>query len=335
MQRFIVDTDTAGDDVTSLLIGLRSPGVSIEAITVCAGNVELDMCVRNALYTTEVAERVDVPVFAGAEKPLDRDLVTAHYVHGQDGMGDSNFPAPTKQIESTPAPEAIVEIANRFSGELEIIAQAPLTNLALALRLDPALPSKVKRLWIMGGSNNYVGNITPAAEFNFYVDPLAAKQVLAAGFEVTLVPWDVCVHDGVLLEDELRPVVEMGTPLSEFYLAVNRAVRRFMLEEFGIDGISHPDAIMIAMALDRSVVAESEQMFVDVEAGSVLTRGYSLMDRMHVVRREVDKGVRVNELMEVPSGEPNAEVVIRADKQRFAEMLFGVLSGQIVPPAPS
>ena len=335
MQRFIVDTDTAGDDVTSLLIALRTPAVSMEAITVCAGNVELDMCVRNALYTTEVAERTDVPVFAGAAEPLDRELVTAHYVHGQDGMGDSNFPSPTRQVESTSAPEAIVEIAKQMEGELEIIAQAPLTNIALALRLDPDLPSKVKRLWIMGGSNNFVGNITPAAEFNFYVDPLAAKQVLAAGFETTIVPWDVCVHDGVLLEDELQPVVEMGTPLSKFYLDVNRAVRRFMLEEFGINGISHPDAIMIAMAIDRSVVAESERMFVDVEADSVLTRGYSLMDKMHVVGREVDRGVRVNELMDLPSGEANAEVVIRADKQRFTEMLFGVLSGQIVPPAPS
>lgn len=335
MQRFIVDTDTAGDDVTSLLIGLRTPAVAIEAVTVCAGNVELDMCVRNALYTTEIAERTDVPVFAGAAKPLDRDLVTAHYVHGKDGMGDSYFQAPAKQVEGTPAPEAIVAIADRLAGELEIIAQAPLTNIALALRLDPALPSKIKRLWIMGGANNFVGNITPAAEFNFYVDPLAAKEVLAAGFRTTLVPWDVCVHDGVIMEEELRPVVEMGTPLSEFYLAVNRAVRRFMLEEFGIDGISHPDAIMIAMAIDGAIVAESKPMFVDVEADSVLTRGYSLMDKMHVVRREVDHGVRVNELMDVPSGEPNAEVVIRADKQRFMEMLFGVLSGQIVPPAPS
>ena len=335
MQRFIVDTDTAGDDVTSLLIGLRWPGVSIEAITVCAGNVELEMCVRNALYTTETAERTDVPVYAGAAKPLDRELVTAHYVHGQDGMGDSNFPPPTRQAESVAAPDAIIEIARRYPGEVEIIAQAPLTNIALALDADPELPSLIKRLWIMGGSNNFVGNITPAAEFNFYVDPLAAKRVLAAGFEVTLVPWDVCVHDGVLLSDELRPVVQMGTPLSEFYLAVNRAVRGFMNEEFGIDGISHPDAIMMAMAIDRSVVAESDRCFVDVEAESVLTRGYSLIDKLHVVTREIDNRVRVSELMSVADGEPNAEVVIRADKDRFTEMLFGVLSGQIVPPAPS
>jgi purine nucleosidase len=333
--RFIVDTDTAGDDVTSLLIGLRWPDVSIEAITVCAGNVELDMCVRNALYTTEVAERPDVPVYAGAEEPLDRALVTAHYVHGGDGMGDSGFPPPTRVAEALPAPQAIAQLAGRYPGEIEIIAQAPLTNIALALREDPDLPSKVKKLWIMGGANNFVGNITPAAEFNFYVDPLAAKQVLGAGFDVVLVPWDVCVHDGVLLSDELRPVVEMKSKLGDFYLAVNTAVRRFMNTEFGIDGISHPDAIMMAMAIDRSVILESDNCFVDVEAESALTRGYSLVDRMHVVTRTVDHGVRVNELMELSSGEPNAEVVVRADKERFTEMLFHVLSGQTEPPAPS
>ena len=335
MQRFIIDTDTAGDDVTSLLIGLRWPGVSIEGITVCAGNVELEMCVRNALFTAEMADRPEVPVFVGAGKPLDRDLVTAHYVHGGDGMGDSDFPAPTKQPEGVEAADAIVQIAGRHPGEIEIIAQAPLTNIALALERDPDLPRKVKRLWIMGGANNFVGNITPAAEFNFFVDPLAAKRVMAAGFEVTLVPWDVCVHDGVLLADELQPVVAMKSRLGEFYLAVNRAVRRFMKEEFGIDGISHPDALMMAMAIDRTVILESDPCYVDVEADSVLARGYSLVDKMHVVTREVDRGVRVNELMLVASGAPNAEVVIRADKRRFSEMLFGVLSGQIDPPAPS
>ena len=94
MPRFIIDTDTAGDDVTSLLIGLRWPGVDVVGVTVCAGNVELDMCVRNALFTVETAGRTDVPVHIGAERPLHRDLVTAHYVHGSDGMGESNFPPP-------------------------------------------------------------------------------------------------------------------------------------------------------------------------------------------------------------------------------------------------
>lgn len=326
MPRFIVDTDTAGDDVTSLLMGLRWPGATVEAITVCAGNIELDMCVRNALYTTEVAGRTDVPVHAGAAKPLRRDLATAHYVHGQDGMGNSNFPAPSRQAEPTPAPRRIVELVDSAPGELEIIAQAPLTNIALALREDPSLPSKVKRLWIMGGANNFVGNITPAAEFNFYVDPDAAKEVLGAGFEVTLVPWDVCVHDGVLDRAELEPIEKLGSELARFYLDVNRAVSEFMLREHGIDGISHPDALMMAMALDPSVIAETRRCFVDVETESDLTRGYSLVDMLHVAEREVDNGVTVSELLGVPSGTPNAEVVLRADKQRFTEMLIETLS---------
>lgn len=326
MSRFIVDTDTAGDDVTSLLMGLLWPGVSIEAITVCAGNVELDMCVRNALYTTEVAGRTEVPVYAGADKPLRRELVTAHYVHGADGMGNSNFPPPTKAPETLPAPRRIAQLVNESPGELEVIAQAPLTNIALALREDPELPSKVKRLWIMGGANNFVGNITPAAEFNFYVDPEAAKEVLAAGFQVTLVPWDVCVHDAVLDREELQPIEGLGTDLSRFYLDVNRAVSAFMLREHGVDGISHPDAIMMAMAMDGSVIAETKRCFVDVEAESDLTRGYSLVDVLEVAEREVDGGTVVSELLGVRSGAPNADVVVRANKQRFTEMLIQVLS---------
>ena len=325
MPRFLIDTDTAGDDVTSLLLGLRWPGVDIVGITVAAGNVELDMCVRNALYTTEVAGRADVPVFAGADRPLTRELVTAHYVHGDDGMGNSDLPAPKKRAETVFAPRAIAGLASKHAGDLEIIAQAPLTNIALALREDTDLPRKVKRLWIMGGANNYVGNITPAAEFNFYVDPEAAKEVLAAGFEVTLVPWDVCVNDATLTREELQPIISMGSELSEFYLSVNRAVWEFVKREHGVDGISHPDAIMMAMAIDRSVITGSQRCFVDVETTSDLTRGYCLVDKLNVVERSVDYGVKVRELMQVPSGEPNAEVVLSADEKRFTEMLIQVL----------
>lgn len=325
MPRFLIDTDTAGDDVTSLLIGLRWPGVIIEAITVAAGNVELEMCVRNALYTTELAGRTDVPVFVGADRPLKRELVTAHYVHGADGMGNSGFPPPTKEPEDIPAPRAIVEAASAWPGELEIVAQAPLTNIVLALREDPELPHKVKRLWVMGGANNFVGNITPAAEFNFYVDPEAAKEVLAAGFALTLVPWNVCINDATLTRAELQPIITMGSKLSEFYLAVNRAVWEFVRREHGVDGISHPDAIMMAMAIDASVISESQRCFVDVETDSDLTRGYSLVDKLNVVQRAVDYDVTVTELMKLSSREPNADVVLSADKERFTAMLIQVL----------
>jgi purine nucleosidase len=313
MTRFVIDTDTAGDDVASLLFGLRWPRVALEAITVVAGNVHLPLAVRNALITTQRADRSDVAVYAGAERPLLRDLVTAYYVHGDDGMGNSGFPDPALSARPEHAVDALVELARRYSGELEIIAQAPLTNIALALMKDPELPKRVARLWIMGGANNALGNVSPAAEFNFYVDPEAAHIVLGAGFNTTLVPWDVCLRDGVLMRAELQPVLSMGTSLSEFYLAVNRAAWDFMrthAEGGGVDGISHPDSLTMAMAIDRRVVASSRRYFVDVEHRGELTSGYSVVDRNGVLNRA-----------------PNCEVVLQADRDRFKEMLISLLSG--------
>jgi inosine-uridine nucleoside N-ribohydrolase len=311
--RLLIDTDTAGDDVTSLLFGLRWPDVQLEAITVCAGNVYLEQAVRNACYTSEIADRPDVPVHAGAGRPLLRPLVTAHYVHGDDGMGNSDFPPPRLGPRPEHAVDAIIECADRCGGELEIVAQAPLTNIALAVMRKPELPSQVKKLWIMGGSNNALGNITPAAEFNFYVDPEAAHVVLRAGFDVVLVPWDVCVNNGILLRDELVDIIAMDTKLSRFYLAVNRHAWEFMrtgVEGRSIDGIGHPDALTIAMALDRGVMTESMHCFVDVEHRGEATRGYSLVDVYGVLHEA-----------------PNAEVVIAADKDRFRRMLEQLLGG--------
>ncbi|MBA3431912.1 MAG: nucleoside hydrolase, partial [Actinobacteria bacterium] len=307
----LIDTDTAGDDVTSLLFALQWPGVSLEAVTVVAGNVPLELGVANALYTVEVANRTDVPVHAGAGAPLLRPLVTAQYVHGADGMGDSNFPAARKQPEGPHAVDAILEMSLSFPGELEIIAQGPLTNLALAVMQDRSLPGRVKRLWIMGGANNSLGNITPAAEYNFFVDPEAAHAVIHAGFATTIVPWDVCLLDGVLLREELQPVFDMKTELSEFYLAVNRGAWDFMRAHPkgpGIDGIGHPDALTAAAAMDQTVILEKGAYFVDVEYASELTRGYSSID----LSRATDQP-------------PNAEIVLRADKRRFTDMLFQVL----------
>jgi purine nucleosidase len=240
-------------------------------------------------------------------------------------MGDCGIPDPSLKPHDVHAVEAIIDCANRFSGELEIIAQAPLTNIALALRQDPDLPKKVKRLWIMGGANNFIGNITPVAEFNFYVDPEAAHAVLRGGFEVTLVPWDICVHYGMLSRDELKPIIDMGSKLSEFYLKANGGAWSFVRSVMGIDAISHPDAITIAMAIDRKVILESADHFVDVEFRSELTRGYSVVDAGDVMPHVLDDGETVAHKMSIEDFEPNAEVVTKADKVHFTEMLIEVL----------
>nr|MBA2599492.1 nucleoside hydrolase [Actinomycetota bacterium] len=317
----LMDADTAGDDVTSMLFALKWPGIDLLAVTVAAGNVYLDQAVENTLYTVEIAGRSEVPVYAGADRPLMRELVTAHYVHGEDGVGNSDFPPAKKQPEAEHAVEAIVDHANRYAGQLEVIAQAPLTNIALALARDPDLPSKIKRLWIMGGANNFMGNVTPAAEFNFYVDPEAAHIVINAGFNTTLVPWDVCLKDGILYGDELRPIEEMHTTLSEFYLSVNRAAREFIRLEYDVDGISHPDAIMTAMVIDEAMITERGNWHVDVEYRSDLTAGYSVVDTLGVMQ----KG-RAGRRVPGEGREPNADVVVRADKERFKQMLARVLA---------
>ena len=286
---------------------MRWPGIDLEAITVVAGNVYLDQAVTNALLTVENSGG-EAPVYVGADRPLIRELVTAHYVHGEDGMGNGHFSPPKIEARSEHAVDVIVDLATKFTGELEIVAQGPLTNIALAYMKDPSLPQKVKRLWIMGGANNSLGNITPAAEFNFYVDPEAAHMVLNAGFATTLVPWDVCVLDGIIMGDELQQIIDMCTPCSEFYLQANKAAWHYVREVMHIDGISHPDALTIAMAIDERVKTESIHCFVDVEYRSELTRGYSLVDQGRVLDRE-----------------PNTEVVLRADKDLFTEMLVKVL----------
>lgn len=326
MTRLVIDTDTAGDDVTSLLFGLLWPGVELEAITVCAGNVELDLCVRNALLTVEACRRTDVPVFAGAAKPLERPLVTAHYVHGADGMGDLDPVPPVTAPRDEHAVDGLLRLAEEYEGELEILAQAPLTNIALAVRKDPSFPRKVRHLWIMGGSNNSVGNITPAAEFNFYVDPHAAKEVVGAGFETTIVPWDVCVHDGILTREELAPFFDLETSIADFYIKTQKTAWEFVHRKTGTDGISHPDSLVTAMIIDRNVLVESARYYVDVETDSLLSLGYSLMDKSGVMEDTIDNGVIVRDLMGIDDATPNAEVVLRADRARFKQMLFELLA---------
>ncbi len=314
MKRFLIDTDTAGDDVTSILFGLLWPESSVEAITVVAGNIGLDQCVENALYAVQIAGKAGVPVFRGAERPLLRPLVMAAYVHGEDGMGNSYFPRAQQRPESQFAVDAILETADRWAGELEIIAQAPLTNLALALYKDPTLPQRVKRLWIMGGCNHSVGNIHPAAEFNFYVDPEAAHIVLNAGFDTVLSTWDLYLRDGILHREEVDPIVNLKTELSEFYLAINRAAWEFNRnhrEGGSVDGITHPDSLTMAMALNPDLILASSCHYVDVEYQGQLTQGYSLVNTYGIL------------------GHPaNAKIVLRADHAGFRAMVISLLQSE-------
>src|SRR5436190_7844413 len=307
MMRLIVDTDTAGDDVFSLLIALLHPQAQLEAITVCCGNVRFEQEVENALYTVEMAGRGgDVPVYAGCAEPLIAEWVGAEYVHGQDGMGDSFFPQATQRAETEHAVDELVRRINDSPGELTILAQAPLTNLAVAVTRDPSIAQKVAHLYVMGGG---VGNITPAAEYNFFVDPEAAKIVLNAGFPLTLFTWTLTRTHGVFDDAKLAKIDALGTPLSIFFGQVNRKAREFDDKVNHLGGSTHPDSMVAAAIVEPSLILATEDAVVDVETSGDLTRGWNLIDTLGRVDRE-----------------PNARVVTDYDTEGFFELLLEVLS---------
>jgi purine nucleosidase len=313
--RLIIDTDTAGDDVFSILLALRQPDVRLEALTICNGNVAFEQQVENSLYTLEQAGRSwDVPVYPGCPLPMLRKPVDAAYVFGKDGMSDANFPKARQRPERRHAVDAIVDLVMQNPGEITILAQAPLTNIAVAYLREPRIARAVRHLWIMGGTDNAIGNVTPAAEFNFYVDPEAAKIVLNAGFRVTLSTWTLTMKSGVLLPDDFAEIERMDTPLSRFFLQVNKATLDYTRDRHRAALSTHPDSLTCACMLDESVILEAAECEVDVETAGEITRGYSSVSSPQLP----DHDLADPDLIRRPH---NARVIKTADTARFGQML--------------
>lgn len=308
--RIIIDTDTAQDDAFAMLIALRHPSVRVEAVTINYGNVAFDQMVENALYTIEVAGKSgDVPVYPGARLPLLAPFDDSSYVHGIDGFGGANFPPARQRPEQENAVAALLRLINENPGELTIIAQAPLTNIALAVAADRSLAQKVKHLFVMGGSNNAAGNITAAAEANFFHDPEAAAIVFNAGFNLTLIPWDVTMTQGVFTLEQLAEIEALDTPASRFFTRANQGTLAYNKKAHGMSGSTHPDSLAAAAAVVPEVVLEANDYYVAIETKGQLTAGYSLVD---TVRRS---GLA-----------PNARVVERIDTDLFFAVMREALS---------
>jgi purine nucleosidase len=313
----IVDTDTAQDDCVALLVSLLDPRADLRAITMVAGNVGFDRQVRNAHMTLNVAGRLGkVPLYLGCRRPLVREWVSAEYVHG-DGAGGLQMDFDGLATELQHGVDALIEHAAASPGEITVVCIGPLTNIAMAAVKDPRFVANVKALVIMGGSNNARGNITAAAEYNFYVDPEAAKTVFEAGFaSVTVVPWaPVTLRDAVFTRERLAAIAAIDTPLSRFYTRITETTLGFN-ESVGIAGSTHPDSLTAAVLLHPELVTASGEYAVDVETGSALTRGYAAMSwGAHGLA-------------------PNATVVESVDAERFAGYLADLLATPTVPDRP-
>ena len=259
------------------------------AITVVAGNVDLEQGVRNALYTAELCES-DVPIFAGAAAPLIRPLEDAAWFHGRDGLGDQGYRPSTHTIASGFAVDAIIRTVEANPG-IEIITLGPLTNLALALLQAPQLAANVSRCVVMGGAPCCEGNVTPAAEFNFWVDPEAARKVLRSRLPIELVGWQLSRGAAVVNGREMREILALGTTFAEFAIRCNDTAARAYETQTGEKGIALPDPTAMAILLDPSLALVASGHYMDVQVDSGLTRGLSVVDRLGVARDSRNQAV--------------------------------------------
>ncbi len=343
--RVIIDTDPGVDDALALLLALRSPELTIEAITAVAGNVPLEFTLPNALRMVEIAERTDVPVAAGASAPLVRRLVTATYVHGENGLGGAVFPEPRTKPVSTPAAEMIREIIRKYPNEVTLITIGPLTNVAVALNLDPEIAHLARGLVMMGGSLSG-GNITPAAEFNIYVDPEAARIVFQSGIPITMVGLDV-TRKTSLTEQHVRRLEGTKNPVSQAAAVIGRNAITRNRERGYVSGPNMHDSLAIAGFLDPSIL-KFQDYYVDVETTGELTAGETLgySPVAGDLRRRPDKEKDAAAMNMPIRGSaptlasmknspvlrdkfvPNTKVAVDVESAKFFELLIGRLSGR-------
>ena len=317
---FLIDTDTASDDAVALIMGLRSPDVHVAAITVVAGNVALEQAMRNALYTAELCGS-EAPVYAGAARPLLREHQNAEWFHGRDGLGDHGYAPSKRRAESKHAVDAIVETITANPG-IVVVTLGPLTNIALALARSPSIAKNVSRCVIMGGNPCTEGNVTPAAEFNIWVDPEAARTVMRSGFPIELIGWHLCRGDANLNRADIEHVLSLDSELARFAINCNSFAMEANRVQTGDIGIALPDPTAMAVALDPTIATDVSRHYVDVETDSELTRGMTVVDRLNVAADARNRAVW-QPLLEKG---PNAHVVWTIDIPRWKALLFDLLS---------
>jgi purine nucleosidase len=276
----LIDTDTASDDAVALIMALRSPSVEVVAITIVAGNVSVERGARNALFTAELCDS-SAPVYIGASKPILRDLESAEWFHGLDGLGDHGYAPTRRSPEPTHAIDAIISAAHHHHG-LELITLGPLTNLALALLRDPSIATKISRCVIMGGAPCCEGNVTPAAEFNIWVDPEAARIVFASGLPIEMIGWQLSRNEAVLNANDIDRILALDTSFAAFAINSNSTAARAYSEQTGEPGIALPDPIAMAILLEPTLSLSSTSHSVQIETASPLTRGMTVVDKLNI-----------------------------------------------------
>ena len=297
----IIDTDPGQDDAVAILLALASPELDVLGITAVAGNVPLELTQKNARKICELAGKSNTKVFAGADKPLKRKLVTAEYVHGKTGLDGPDLPEPSMPLQVQNGVDFIVESAR--AQEVTLCALGPLTNLAMALEAAPDISGNINEIVLMGGGLFEGGNVTPAAEFNIYVDPHAAEIVFRSGIPITVFPLDL-THFALTSRARVERFRGMGTPPAVATAELLDFFERYDEEKYGTDGGPLHDPNVIAYLI-RPELYKGRHINLTVETSSELTMGMTVADWWGVSGRA-----------------PNCTYMRFVDDEGFFELLF-------------
>ena len=295
--KIVIDCDPGHDDAIAILLALASPEVELTGVTTVAGNQTLDKTTRNALVTLEIAGRSDIPVAAGAEAPLRRELRTATHVHGETGLDGPELHEPSSRPVGGPAADFLAEL---MEPGVVLVPTAPLTNVALLLERHPDVHERIERIVWMGGAIGE-GNVTPAAEFNAFVDPEAAAAVFASGIPITMIGLDV-THKALFTREHAERLRSTGRA-GRFVAELSDFFQQFHERSYGFGGSPIHDAMAIAHVIDPTLVT-TRHANVAVETRSELCDGRTVVDLRGVTGRE-----------------PNADVGVDVDAERFLELL--------------
>ena len=280
--KMIIDTDAGVDDAQAIMLALADPAVDLLAITTLTGNVHIRQVNPNVLTILEVFGR-DVPVYAGIDRPLVQPWEDAAEFHGGDGLGNfQERPALTRQLEDEHAVLALLRLSREYDGEITLVALGPLTNIAAAIRLDPAFPARIKRFVFMGGTIAARGN-TPVvtAEYNIYTDPEAAYITLDAFSDATMLSWETTLAHGMPWA-QFNALCEIDTVGGRFFAGISRETAKRLKETYDRPAYLLPDPLAMAITLDPSLVLRAMKLPVSVELNGALTRGQTVIDHTDI-----------------------------------------------------
>jgi purine nucleosidase len=304
MKRLVIDCDPGIDDAQAIIMAHRHHDVKIEAITTVCGNVALYRTTTNALKILDVVDAEPIPVYAGAKTGLVEAGENASFVHGQDGLGGIELPSTERTIENEHAALALIRLAKNQPGELSLIAIGPLTNLALALRLDPDLPSYYQKLVMMGGAHYGQGNTRNfPAEFNIFADPDAAAVVFDNWPKFTMISWEATISHGLPLPD-YKALMTYDNPRSRFLDKISKKLLTFLEERLNSQMSYAADPLAMAVMLEPEIVTSAVEKHIQIERFGRMSRGMTVVDWWDSSQKE-----------------PNVEIVLEVDRARFFELL--------------